>query len=132
MTKQSSTHIVLVVEDDPGVRESICEVLADSGYAPMIAGNGREALDRLHASPSKPCIILLDIMMPVMDGREFRREQQSDPELADIPVVILSAHANVEDAAKAMHVSEALRKPVQLDALMNVIGRFCKPDDASN
>jgi CheY-like chemotaxis protein len=131
MTKPIATHIVLVVEDDAGVRESISEVLQDGGYSPLLASNGREALDRLHASPSKPCIILLDIMMPVMDGREFRLEQESDPELADIPVVVLSAHANVEETARTMHAASALRKPVELDALMSVIGRYCKPGQAT-
>jgi CheY-like chemotaxis protein len=125
--KTRNAHEVLVVEDDAAVRESIAEILEDNGYIPVPAANGREALDRLRALEDKPCLILLDIMMPVMDGREFRSHQQSDPELGDIPVIVLSAHANVEDTARAMDVTAALRKPIELDTLLAVLQQHCDP-----
>lgn len=123
-------HVVFVVEDDAAVREAICEVLEDHGYMSRGAANGREALEQLHFAPAKPCLILLDIMMPVMDGREFRALQRSDPHVGDVPVVVLSAHANVDETARSMDVAAALRKPVRLDALLELVRRFCDPHAA--
>src|SRR5205085_12014163 len=85
---------VLVVEDDHDVREALVEALEASDYHPMAAANGSEALQRLRSGSEPPCVILLDVMMPVMDGREFREEQRRDPALAEIPVVVLSAHGD--------------------------------------
>ena len=128
MTKDIAEHVVMIVEDDLGVREAICEVVEDGGYCPVVAGNGREALEQLQRRGDKPCIILLDIMMPIMDGREFRSAQQADPSIADIPVVVLSAPANVTETAREMNVADALKKPLQLESLLEVIGRYCKPN----
>ena len=85
-------HTILVVDDDADIRDSVAEVLEDAGYRVQQAANGREALDYLQAS-AYPCIILLDLMMPVMDGPQFRAAQQSKPTLAGIPVVVISAGA---------------------------------------
>ncbi|MGZ3449810.1 MAG: response regulator [Polyangiales bacterium] len=116
---------VLVVEDDLDVRLSLAEVLADNDYEPILVSNGREALNHLRTQREKPRLILLDVMMPVMDGSTFRAEQLSDPELRSIPVVVLSAHADVEAAAKAMSVTHFMRKPVDLDDLIATLRKFC-------
>jgi len=84
---------VLVVEDDRDVRESLVAVLEDAGYRVMSAADGRAALDLLRAGP-RPAVILLDLMMPVMDGFEFRAEQVRDPSLADVPGGIRSSWAD--------------------------------------
>lgn len=117
---------VLVVEDDPDVRASLEEVLEDADYTPISAANGRDALERLRACEPKPCLILLDMMMPVMDGREFRSLQQDDPELAGIPVVLLTADARLDQTAEALKPAAALRKPVNLDALLAAVEKFCR------
>ena len=70
-------------------------------------------------------MILLDMMMPIMDGREFRALQKNDPELGAIPVVVLTAHANIEEAAIGMHADAALQKPLHLQTLLRTIERFC-------
>jgi CheY-like chemotaxis protein len=120
----SAKRRVLVVEDDVDVRQSLAEVLADSNYEPVLASNGREALTQLRAAREKPCLILLDVMMPVMDGATFRAEQLSDPELQSIPVVVLSAQSDLEATAKAMSVKDYMRKPVELDELLSTLERY--------
>jgi len=116
---------VMIVEDDRDVRDSLVEILEDNGYSPLAASNGKEALERLRATPRKPCLVLLDIMMPVMDGWGFRAEQRVDPNLESIPVVVLTAHANAEQAAQQMQASAFLKKPVTLEALLSTVQRYC-------
>src|SRR5436853_5733359 len=82
---------VLIVEDDVDLREMMAELLTLEGFAAAAVANGREALEYLHQGYDKPDVILLDLMMPVMDGWEFRRRMQSDPAIANLPVIVLSA-----------------------------------------
>src|SRR5881392_3915466 len=86
---------VLVVEDDEDIRDSLVEFLGDEGYEARGAGNGREALSLLAAIAPPPCLIILDLMMPVMDGRTFREEQLRRPDVADIPVIVISAYRDL-------------------------------------
>jgi CheY-like chemotaxis protein len=116
---------VLVVEDDADIRQALLEVLQDHAYDAVSAGNGQEALARLQSTATRPCLILLDVMMPVMDGWTFRTAQASDPELRSIPVVVLTAHASAPQVAEAMDVAGYLRKPVKLDTLLATVHRFC-------
>ncbi len=116
---------VLVVDDDAGIRESLAEALTDEGYRVTTANNGAEALDLLRApTEPRPCVILLDLMMPVMSGHEFYREQQRDPALAGIPIVVISADGNLARKAGAFG-GEFLSKPVRLDTVLVVLGRHC-------
>jgi CheY-like chemotaxis protein len=119
---------VLVVEDDQEVRDAIAEVLEDSEYKPLAASNGAEALERLRTATPRPCVILLDVMMPTMDGWAFRAVQQNDPAMRDIPVVLLSAHTDVKSAAAQMQVAGFLPKPVAIDKLLQTVERFCAAD----
>ena len=128
MTVASCNRTVLVVEDDRDVREAIAEVLADSRYVALHAANGAEALQRLRSAPVRPCVILLDVMMPTMDGWQFRAEQQRDPSVKDIPVVVLSAHSDASEAAAKMEAAGYLTKPVALETLLGVVERFCATD----
>ena len=122
---------VLVVDDDTDIRETIEEVLADNDFPAIGAENGAVALERLRSDVEPPCVILLDMMMPVMDGRTFRRAQQDDPTLSNIPVVVLTAHASGERSARELQVAGFLRKPVDLQTLLEVIGRYCPRDKPS-
>ncbi len=83
--KRASGRTLLVVEDDADIRDALDGLLSMEGFRVTGCSNGREALDWLHASP-KPDLILLDLMMPIMDGWQFRVAQKEDPELATIPV----------------------------------------------
>ena len=117
--------MVLVVDDDEAIRESLADLLGDEGYRVLTATNGAEALSLLRP-PAKlrPCVILLDLMMPIMNGQEFYAEQQRDPTLAAIPIVVISADKNV--ALKATGINgEFLPKPVRLDTVLGVLGRHC-------
>ena len=118
MTARGCGRTVMVVEDDADVREAIAEVLSDCEYKPVHAANGAEALHRLRTAEVRPCVILLDMMMPTMDGWQFRAEQKSDPSVSDIPVVVLSAHADGSEAAQQMDAVAYLAKPASLDSLV--------------
>jgi CheY-like chemotaxis protein len=117
---------VLVVDDDTDLRESLTEVLVDNAYQVVGAANGREALDILNGMTSRPCVILLDLMMPIMDGKTFRAELMKDPRLSDIPVIILSAHANMNEVLADIEVHAKLQKPVQIAPLLALVDRHCR------
>jgi CheY-like chemotaxis protein len=117
----------MIVDDDHDVREALREVLQDHGYEVVEAGNGQDALVMLRGEGPRPCLILLDIMMPVMDGWQFRAAQRDDPSLSAIPVVVLTAHgANGETGE--MTPTAYLKKPIQLPPLLATVARYCAPD----
>lgn len=118
-------HPILVVDDDTDIRETIIEVLEENGHRALAAANGTEALAALRAMGEPPCLILLDLMMPIMDGRAFREAQQADPELARIPVIILSAFRDSAETAKELEATAYLPKPVSIDALMSLVDAYC-------
>jgi CheY-like chemotaxis protein len=119
---------VLIVEDDADTRDAIVEVLTDRNYRALEASNGADALDELRAAAPHPCVILLDMMMPVMDGTEFRNLQRVDKALRGIPVVVLSAHADATALADEMQAEGFLRKPVDLVTLLRTVEQFCARD----
>jgi CheY-like chemotaxis protein len=111
---------ILLIEDDDGVGPSIAHLLRDEGYEVEVATNGRIALDRLARDPL-PSLILLDLMMPGMDGVEFRVRQLASARLADIPVILLSARPDVAVRAKQLLVADFLPKPLSFEALLHVV-----------
>ena len=117
-------HVVLVVEDDPDIRATLCEALEDNGYTAVPAGNGVEALDYLRHTSDRPCLILLDLMMPVMDGQTFRAEQRADSTISEIPVVVISAYRDLEKYRDEL-ATECLPKPVRLDTLLQTARKHC-------
>jgi len=122
--RQTATNErVLVVEDDEGIRESIIALLEEHGFVASGAADGRSALIALREATELPGLILLDLMMPVMDGWAFRTQQLADPRLAAIPVVILSATNEPARAAHDLHVDEILQKPVDVPRLLSVVDR---------
>ena len=117
-------RVVLVVDDDPDIRDSLADVLKDEGYQVVTAVDGREALVKLRGAGPVPCLILLDLMMPVMSGPQFYAEKQRDPALAQIPVVIVSADGNVRQKAASLG-SEYIAKPVRIEQVLDVLDRHC-------
>jgi CheY-like chemotaxis protein len=113
--------LVLVVEDDREIREAIAAILRREGYPVLCAANGEAALEILRLSPREAGLILLDLMMPIMDGWEFRRRQQNDPILRAIPVVILSAGGQVEKKAQNLEAAGWLQKPFHLEELLGEV-----------
>lgn len=128
MTRPDCGKRILVVEDDADIRETIAEVLQDDAYQPVVAADGAAALAQLRKAEPKPCVILLDVMMPILDGKGFRAFQQQDPELREIPVVVLSAHADAAAAAAEMKAEGFIRKPVDLGQLLETVEQFCTRD----
>jgi CheY-like chemotaxis protein len=114
---------ILVVEDDPGLRETLAEVLAERGYEVSCAADGRAALAELDDRPP-PSVILLDLAMPVMDGWTFRAEQRRDPRYASIPTIVLSASLGVDPrAVDKLEAAAMLSKPFDLDRLIETVNR---------
>ncbi len=116
---------VLVVEDDPDQRSAIVLILESEGYTVLTAASGLEALEVLDAGAA-PCMILLDLMMPEMDGVQFRMEQLKREAHARVPVVVLSAFGQMT-RAKYLQVADYLRKPIDLDDLLAVVERVTQP-----
>jgi CheY-like chemotaxis protein len=119
-----SDPMVMVVEDDLDTREMLCRFLELEGYRVVGASNGRQALDRL-AGGTQACVIVLDLMMPVMDGWQFRREQIRDTQLSRIPVIVVSAAGR--DRVERIDANEVLSKPVDLDELLACVSQYCRP-----
>ncbi len=119
---------ILVVEDEAGIQESVAEILDDEGYEVVTASNGAEALQVLRALPP-PDVILLDLMMPVMDGWRFRVEQKRDPTLAHIPVIAMSASNTAQ--AEAIDAAAFASKPLKFDELLDTIERVVSVAEAA-
>jgi CheY-like chemotaxis protein len=113
---------VLVVEDDPELRELLRVALTGDGYVVSTAANGREALRHLRSTAST-CIIVLDLALPVMDGRQFRAAQLRDRSLAWIPVVLVSGDGEAAQHARQLGARSLVRKPVDVDLLRRALRR---------
>ncbi len=109
---------VLIIEDDPEFRDAMSVFLELEGYDVACADNGRAGLKEARAH--RPDVILLDLMMPVLDGYGFRAEQKADASLAGIPVVVVSALAERRD----IDASAFVPKPCDLDAVLGVVSRL--------
>jgi CheY-like chemotaxis protein len=111
---------ILVIDDDNDIREIISAVLAAEGHEVVGAVDGVAALDHLQRD-GRPSLILLDMMMPRLDGEGFIKAMRSDPNLADIPVVILTAHPGARAKASELGAAGCLRKPVELTDLLAAV-----------
>jgi CheY-like chemotaxis protein len=114
---------VLVVDDEKDVRESVCEMLEARGYQVVCAEDGRAALEHLRGG-LRPDVILLDLMMPGMNGWQFRDEMNRDAALAGIPVVVITATRNV----RQIHAEEIVHKPIKPDLLLRVVEKWGRSD----
>ena len=113
---------VLLVEDDPDIREASGIILRREGYEVVEAEHGEQALEALAQMREPPCLVLLDLMMPVMTGPELLKVLQDRQQLADLTVVVLSAGGQPKDAPQAKHF---LRKPVPASLLVAIVREFC-------
>lgn len=116
------THTILVVEDEDESRQVLMQILELEGFKAVGAPNGAEALDYLRSS-DLPCVIILDLLMPVMDGRQFRTALLQVADLATIPVIVVSAIDS--SAVSDLGVVKAFRKPLDIDALVKIIREHC-------
>ena len=127
MRKQ--TNSVLIVDDDTDVRAALKELFETEGYTVVLAANGRAALNRLRGG-LRPSVVLLDLMMPVMDGWDFRTQQRQDPALKDIPVFILTAAGFSDETIRAQFGQiPFVPKPPPHDLLLELVKSVCSMAD---
>ncbi|HEX2574587.1 MAG TPA: response regulator [Polyangia bacterium] len=124
MTVIADPRFIFLVEDDADIRDSVVEALEDEGYRVTAAANGLEALERLQNEDLHPDLILLDVMMPVMDGWGFRAEQQKIPALASTPVLVFSAYNLPNDAVAQLNAAGILKKPFSFNDLLDTLERL--------
>jgi CheY-like chemotaxis protein len=117
---------VLVIDDDDSIREALADVLEQAGYTPVCVPNGAEALAYL-SDGTRPSLILLDLMMPVMDGETFLTVKESDPDLADVPVILITASGNGRRVIAAHNVRDCIPKPVSILRLFAAV-KGCSPN----
>lgn len=113
---------ILIVEDDQSIREMMKDVLEIEGYTIFTATNGKEGIETLQKIKPSPCVVLLDMMMPIMNGWQFLDFQRSSPEYATIPVIVCSAY---NESAKSVRPAAILSKPLQLKSLLGAVQSFC-------
>ncbi len=125
MTPGGKGELIWIVEDDKDIRDVTIELLEMEGYQVRAFGNGREALDGFQSGTPLPSVILLDLMMPIMDGWEFRRHQLAEPKLKDIPVVVATANGSSTYHSQAMANVDLVRKPIDVDELLATLAKHC-------
>jgi two-component system, chemotaxis family, chemotaxis protein CheY len=121
--------MVLVVDDDRDIRECLRDLLMEAGYRVQIAAHGRAALELLAAAEEVPAVILLDLMMPVMDGMTFRAHQLGDPRLARIPLVLVTASGR--PGGELMAGAQVLNKPLRMKQLLDTVTQSCQSAQAA-
>jgi CheY-like chemotaxis protein len=117
----TESHPVLIIEDEECIRENFQLLLELEGYSVLTAGNGKEGLDQLRKTTS-PCLILLDLMMPVMNGQEFLKAKAAEESLASIPVCVLSGAGTQPELPG---IVAFLSKPVDFSRLLDLIRDYC-------
>ena len=125
MPAATNNQLILIVDDDLGIRQAASEILSDEGYQVVTVNNGREALNFLRTSTRRPALILLDLTMPEMDGWAFRAEQKHDPLLHSIPVAVFTTQERLSEALR-MAIADFVPKPVNYDRLVATVNRFCQ------
>jgi CheY-like chemotaxis protein len=123
---------ILVVEDDAAIRGLVSDFLRDDGYQVREAGNGLEALERMREG--RPDLIVLDLMMPIMDGWQFVEACRSQPGCQDVPIVVTSASHDLSRTAErltALGVRTCLAKPFDLDGLLALVERYAPSANAA-
>jgi CheY-like chemotaxis protein len=116
---------ILVVDDDPAIRDVVADILQISDYPVQTAVNGAEALEKIRRD--QPAAVLLDLMMPVMNGWEFLRACRKEAPCAHVPIVVMSAAREASDAADELGARAFLAKPFELDAMLSVVGQVVEP-----
>ena len=112
---------VLIVDDDDDIRDTLKELCEDEGYDVVTAANGADAM-RVLSGPILPCVVILDLIMPLTTGNEVFALMQQDPRLAGVPVIV-----STSDPSRAPSGVLIMKKPIDLDRLLGVIRRYCRP-----
>ncbi len=126
MTHAAPTSQVLLIDDDADMRDVVQIILEDAGYAVTVAPDGAAALDILRQAARLPDLILLDLHMPILDGRAFRHAQQADRQWRTIPVIAVSAEREVQATAAALGMTAVLPKPFTVPELLATVQRYAR------
>ena len=121
---------ILIVDDDSSIAGLLFELLKSAGFEAQIARDGQKALEVLRKMKPLPSVIILDLVMPVMNGWQFRRAQLQDPELASVPVIVMSGTAAFDREVVELRADGILRKPVVVEKLFALLRRFCQQSSA--
>ncbi|SRR5581483_798724 len=124
-------HVLLIVEDDADVRDALSYLLHSEGYEAVCAADGQEALDAL-ARGVRPCLILLDMMMPGLNGEDFRRIQLAHPIWREFPVALYTGDGHASEKARRLGVPLWFIKPLEVDELLHAVGAFCDRHTAAD
>ena len=116
---------ILIVDDDLDAGEAMSELLAYQGFDVALASDGQRALEALRRAETLPDVILLDLMMPVMNGWQFRKAQLDDPQLAAVPVIVVTASLASESQLSQLKAAALFRKPVDTGTLVRKINHIC-------
>ncbi len=118
--------IILIIDDDQGIRDALSELFEMEGYKVELAENGNEGLKCLRSMSSGPDLILLDLMMPNMDGFQFREKQKAEALKLDVPVILMSADGQLKDKQILAGVTDHLRKPMDIAEAIEIVKRYCR------
>jgi CheY-like chemotaxis protein len=116
---------IMIIEDALDIQTVVRKFLEAEGFPTLCARNGLEALELLRSAEDLPAVILLDLMMPGMNGYEFRTVQRRDPRLSRIPVVVMTADGHIDDKAAMIEAQGCIKKPMNIDQLLEVATRYC-------
>jgi CheY-like chemotaxis protein len=114
----------LIVDDEPDVHALLTDLLRSEGYEVATAADGAEALAYLRTTPTLPCLILLDLVMPEVDGWQFIEERSHDPRLARIPVVLISGQVAARETARALGLESYIEKPIAVAPVRELLARM--------
>lgn len=117
--------LILIIEDDVYIQDSLKMLLELEGFDVACANNGQEGIDFLNATHILPNLILLDLMMPIKDGFEFRNEQMNNIKFATIPIVVVTAEGTRSERKEKLNAKAILKKPVDIDHLVAVVRQHC-------
>ena len=126
----AADHNILVVEDDSTLRNAMGDLLEEEGISVTPAENGQVGLDLLRAG-ARPCLVLLDLHMPLVDGFTFRRRQLEDPRIAGIPVVVMTGQPGSAHEAERLDVALTMSKPVAPSRVLGIVEQYCSHARAS-
>jgi CheY-like chemotaxis protein len=121
----SDTKRIMIVEDSLDIQNLLASILESEGYGVDRAMNGYEALEKLRSSVNPPSLVLLDLMMPIMDGYELQTHLQNDPKLSQIPIAVMTAEGDVHSKAVRIGAKAYLKKPfTDIETILETVGRF--------
>jgi two-component system, chemotaxis family, chemotaxis protein CheY len=122
---ENASKQILLIEDDSDILDALTELLSMEGFSVQSANNGKEGLDYLQSGADLPKLILVDLMMPIMDGQQFLREKAADKRLQGLPTIVMSADSSFHKNPNILNAAVALvKKPIDIDQFVSTIKKY--------